>query len=827
MTHDPDQLNRFLKYKVIKGFREAGLPMTQPYLERIDFELGIIKQMGFDQYFLIVADLCRFMRSKKIKFLVRGSGCGSCVVWGLRISHKWLDPIQYGLPFERFLNPSRVTMPDLDIDIQDDRRHEVVTYTLEKYGRDRVARIITFGTMGAKVAIADTCRALQIENYQEVAAKITALIPAGKGEDGKNIRIADELKRNEALREQQKLYPQVFEMAQKIEGKVRHASIHAAGIIIAPDVITKYAPLFFKGNPDNRSEEDNFPTIQWDMYDAEERGMLKMDFLGLKTLRVIDQTERQIREVQKARGEAPTFDIDEIDRYDDPAWRVLAAGQTAGVFQIERGFVRNFARRMSLMRKDPWQLAILISIIRPGMMDTGATEEYLKRASGKSAPTPLDALLEETLRGNFGLFVFQEDCMWAAVRMAGLSLSKADELRRAIGKKKPKDMAAIKPEFIQGCIKNGATLERAEFVWQNMETFGRYGFNNAHAAAYGMVGSYQTAYLKANWPVLYMTNLINSEAGVGNKDDGYNCKVAEYVEESRMMGLKVLKPCVLKSQAMCHPVWPNQIRFGLSLVKKVSSGAVAWVGQKCRDAVSLKDFMLKSLSIELNERNEERPHVMVGKGDLEGLALSGALDVFEGNRSRILAMLPTLQELAKGFHEQSCKVRAGKGARMRKTPEAVMQTLEAYRIEDDDIPNEMTLERQLEREREVTGCYLSDSPFTPYKSAIDQWVTCTVGEILQGHAEQPMIFVAVLTKFREIVVKNGKNAGQTMAIMQWGGVDGDVETAAFSRQWADIKAKPGGVEKGKVYLVMVTPDRDGVRVNIKDILRLSNCGYAD
>jgi DNA polymerase-3 subunit alpha len=459
MTHDPDQLNRFLKYKVIKGFREAGLPMTQPYLERIDFELGIIKQMGFDQYFLIVADLCRFMRSKKIKFLVRGSGCGSCVVWGLRISHKWLDPIQYGLPFERFLNPSRVTMPDLDIDIQDDRRHEVVTYTLEKYGRDRVARIITFGTMGAKVAIADTCRALQIENYQEVAAKITALIPAGKGEDGKNIRIADELKRNEALREQQKLYPQVFEMAQKIEGKVRHASIHAAGIIIAPDVITKYAPLFFKGNPDNRSEEDNFPTIQWDMYDAEERGMLKMDFLGLKTLRVIDQTERQIREVQKARGEAPTFDIDEIDRYDDPAWRVLAAGQTAGVFQIERGFVRNFARRMSLMRKDPWQLAILISIIRPGMMDTGATEEYLKRASGKSAPTPLDALLEETLRGNFGLFVFQEDCMWAAVRMAGLSLSKADELRRAIGKKKPKDMAAIKPEFIQGCIKNGATLE--------------------------------------------------------------------------------------------------------------------------------------------------------------------------------------------------------------------------------------------------------------------------------------------------------------------------------------------------------------------------------
>ena len=376
--------------------------------------------------------------------MVRGSGCGSCYVWGLAISHKWLDPIRYKLPFERFLNPSRVTMPDLDIDIQDDRRHEVVEYTVRKYGQERVARIISFGTLAAKAAIKDLARALELPDYQNLAEKITLAIPGGK------VRLADEIQKNELLREYAAAYPQLFEMARRVEGKARHASVHAAGVVIAPGEMTRYLPLHFDGSPNSRSAEDWEPTTQWDMYDCEERGLLKMDYLGLKTLRVIDRTVAMINEDRAARGEPPGFDIDEIDRWDERAWKLIDEGKLAGVFQVERQYVRNFARQMNLKRKDEWQLAVLLSIIRPGMMDAGMTQVYLNRAMGKEPPTPLHASIQHTLQNTYHLMVFQEDLMRVCRDLAGFSMSEADEVRRAVGKKLPEKLAKIKPSFVAG-----------------------------------------------------------------------------------------------------------------------------------------------------------------------------------------------------------------------------------------------------------------------------------------------------------------------------------------------------------------------------------------
>lgn len=829
------EVDEFLRFKVLKGFQERKLPQTQPYLDRIRDEGLVICQTGYAPYFLIVADLCRFMRERGIRFLVRGSGCGSCYVWGLHISHRWLDPIQYKLPFERFLNPSRVTMPDLDIDIQDDRRHEVVEYTVQKYGKDRVARIVSFGTLGAKAAINDVFRALDIPDYKTVAERVTAAIPTGK------TSLNEAIEASELLREMEGNYSEAFRLARKVEGKTRHTSVHAAGVVIAPDDMTKFMPVHFDGNPANRKPEDWEPTTSWDMYDCEDRGMLKMDYLGLKTLRVIDESVAWINYIrQNALGQTPDFDIDTIDRYDDKAWKLLAEGRLSGVFQVERTFVRNFARRMSLIRKDPWQLAVLISIIRPGMMDAGTTEVYLKRCMGQESPTPLHPKLEATLKENFGLLVFQEDCMWVARDIAGFSMAEADNLRRAIAKKKPKDMEAIHPKFIKGCLEFGKITEaEGENIWQNMVTFARYGFNNAHAAAYGLVGSYQTAWLKANWPLVYMTCLVNSEAGVGNKEMGYNAKVAEYVEEARSMNIQVLPPCIKMSGSMCSVDWKRQaIRFGLGMVKRVGSSAVEWILQHARQANSFKEFVLACYSIEeveVTKKNKKegtetkvrewKTYTQAGKADLEALIQAGAFDVYDPDRERLLAMLEKLQDLATKYWEQTCKIKNGKKPRL--TPEQVKAEIDAYVVEEHLVPHQ-GLESRLQTERAYTGCYLSDSPFAPYRNFMAQYEPVTVEEIAANEYQPGAFIGAILRDYRAVIVKNGKNKGQEMAFLTLTGIDGDFDVVAFSNAWKTVKeakdqnGQPIPIDRGAVYLVQVSPDRNGQSATLASLTRLSN-----
>ena len=822
--------------------------MSQAYLDRIDFEGKVICETGYSAYFLIVCDLCDFMRHSGIRYLVRGSGCGSCYVWGLGISHKWLDPIQYKLPFERFLNPDRVSMPDLDIDIQDNRRQEVVAYTVAKYGKERVAQIISFGTLGAKVAINDVARALDIPDYQMVAARVTAAIPSGK------TTLNESIAASELLREMENNYPEVFRLARRVEGKTRHTSVHAAGVVIAPSDMTDFMPVHFDGNPASRDPGDWSPTTSWDMYDCESRGLLKMDYLGLKTLTVIENTVCWVNYIrQYALNQAPDFDIDSVDRFDDKAWKLLADGKLSGVFQVERSFVRAFAKRMSLMRKDPWQLAVLISIIRPGMMDAGTTEVYLRRAMGQEPPTPIHPLLEKTLRENFGLLIFQEDCMWVSRDLAGFTMAQADNLRRAVSKKKPKDMAKIHPKFIAGCIEHSKITEvEAEKVWQDMATFARYGFNNAHASAYGLVGTYQTAYLKANWPIPYMTALINSEAGVGNKEQGYNAKVAEYVEESRTMGIPVLPPCIKKSGTMCSVDWKNQsIRFGLEMVKRAGSGAVEWIMKHARHANSFKDFILACYSIEqvkvtkkakgdepASESLAWKSYTQAGKADIEHLIFAGAFDVFDEDREKLLAMVEPLQDLASKYWEQECKVRNGRGARLRIKPEDVKAEIDAYQI-DEHMVAHMGLEARLQKEREVTGCYLSDSPFTPYRQVIAEYTTCTTEDIRRGEGEDGRrftggTFAGILRDYREITVKNGKSKGEQMAFLTFCGIDGDLEVVAFANAWA-VAMKPVGqdgkiiekyIERGKAYLVQVSPDRSGKSAILGNMTRLSNTIYA-
>jgi DNA polymerase-3 subunit alpha len=812
--------DKFLRFKVYHRSETEGFPMTDVHKERIEFELGVIKQMTYAGYFLIISDLCDFMRSRGILYIARGSGCGSTVIWRLGVSHQWLDPVEYGIPFERFLNPSRVSMPDIDIDIDDTRRDEVVEYTIQKYGAERVAKIVTFGTLAAKMAINDMCRALNLPEYQKVAASITQFIPAGK------TTIKDALKDSEGLRDMQAKYPDVFEYAKRVEGKIRNSSIHAAGTIITPGPMTDYMPVAYWGDPAARTPAENFPTCQFDMYDAEERGHLKMDYLGLKTLRVIAQTTKAINTIRKLKGLPQDFDINKIDRRDQATFDMLAEGKTSCVFQIEKQFVRNFAKRMGLKRCDPWQLAVLVSIIRPGMMDTGMTEEYLKRANGDSPVTYPHPKLEEVLKGNFGILVFQEDCMWVARALAGFNLSEADDLRRGISKKKMKDMMRIKPEFIKGAIKEGVTEAEANEVWELIVTFGRYGFNNAHAAAYGMVISYWTAFLKRHHPLPFMMNMINSEAGSTSKEDGYNFKVCEYIEEARSMGLLIHPPCVKKSYPVCSiDLRDNSIRFGLSLIKKVSNKGVDWLMKHGRTADSFKDFILSGYEIRPNTKDIPAPYVKVGKGDLEGLILSGAMDCFEkGNRAKMIAMLPKVMDLCESYWEQLGKEQAGKKVRVKSAD--VKLALDTYNLEDDQYP-EVTLEARLEAEREVTGCFLSESPFQPYRGTIFAHCNCNPDDLLSGaFTSNSAVFAGILTKISPTVIKSGKNKGANMGFLGFTGTNGSsLECVVFSKEWERVNGKKGGLEKGKVYVAGVRRDERGSGFILNDATRLSNCGF--
>jgi len=887
--HAQTEEDQLLRFKVMQGFERFGLTSGPKYLERAEYELGIITSLGFSGYFLLVADLCRFMRENKIRFLVRGSGCGSVCIWSLGISHKWLDPVTLELPFERFLNPDRVSNPDLDIDIDDHKRHLVVEYCQAKYGHECVAKIGTFGTLGAKAALQDIARALRLPDYQTLAQRVSSSIPGGKG-----VKLADELQTNEFLQEQASLYPEWFELAQKVEGKVRQAGVHAAGIIISPGPLTDLLPLHWRGDSDGRKDEQSTPVTQWDMYDVEEFGMLKVDFLGLATLHVVEDAVATINAIRVAKGLPGDFDIDTIDQYDEATWAMLDRGDLAGVFQVEKDFVRKLSRRMNLLaRRDPWQMAVMVAMIRPGMLDTGQTDVMLRRASGEEEATPLHPLLKETLEKTHGILCFQEDVMLCSRDLSGFSMSEADVLRKGVGKKKPEFIAKMWPKFLEGAMQPrvrvtyeqggetremitkprnpelvklmaengmvlvaddhatvslqttsrpgadpvrryvgheilmpGASEEDTKHIWSLIEAHARYSFNSAHAAAYGVVLAYETAYLKAHYPLEYMKALINSESGKSDKESGYNFKVGEYVEEARCMGLTVLPPCVTRSAGLCRTVpAKNAIRFGLEMIKGVSGGAAEWIQKQCRDASGLVDFALKCFEVVKDEqRDRHTVRARVSKSDIEGLVHAGAMDIFNPDRCKLLALAPKVMELAKKYHTQQAKLLDG-STRLKILPEQIEAELNALFMEDDDPAIErLRLEQLLDMERQVTGCFLSQSPFDPFRDVMREYCTTSFSEIEAGEYTMTNT-IGLLKGFREITVKRGKSKGKSMAFMTFHGTGGTLEVTCFPRTWEAWSKDGIRIETNKVYLIQIERDTRGDSHLANNVRRLSDAGF--
>ena len=586
-----EERRRYLEAAAAEGRLKHPIP---DYEQRLSFEIEMIKQMNFSSYFLIVWDLIKYARDHEIPVGPgRGSVVGSLVAFSMRITE--IDPLQYELFFERFLNPERIAPPDIDMDFCMNRRAEVIDYVCRKYGRDSVCQIITFGTMAAKGVIRDVGRSLDIP-YAEVD-RIAKLIP-----NELNATIDKAIEQEPRLREEMK-NPQtsrLMEIAKRLEGLSRHASTHAAGVVIAPRPLVELIPLYKSNNEEL--------TTQYSMKDLETIGLLKMDFLALTTLTVLDHAVHRIRS-----EEGIDLDLSSIPLTDPKVYSLFAEGRTNGVFQFESGGMKAELKRLKPERFE--DLIALNALYRPGPMDM--IPDFIKRKHGLIEVHYLHPALEEILRETYGVIVYQEQVMQIASKMAGFSLGEADILRKAMGKKMLSVMTAMRDKFLQGARNNGIPEKTAVQVFDLMQQFAQYGFNKSHATAYALL-AYQTAYLKVHYPVQFMAALLSSE--IGNTK-----KIVMYIAECRDMGIPVLPPDINESELHFHSA-AGQIRFGMLAIRNVGEGAITSLLQyrKSRGRFrSLFHFCEEVDSRSLNKRV------------LESLIKSGALDSLGWKRSQL------------------------------------------------------------------------------------------------------------------------------------------------------------------------------------------------
>jgi DNA polymerase-3 subunit alpha len=642
----------------------------QAYQDRLDFEIELVKQMRFAGYFLIVWDFIRFARERCIPVGPgRGSAAGSLVSYALHITD--LDPLQYDLLFERFLNPERITFPDIDIDFCVRRRSDVISYVTDKYGRENVSQIITFGTMGAKAVIRDAGRALDMP-FNDVD-KIAKLVP-----NTINITLKEAIAQNPELKQLRDREPRVadlLQIAERLEGLARHASTHAAGVVISPQPLTEIAPLY-------KSNKDEI-TTQYAMDDLESIGLLKMDFLGLTTLTVIDDC---LKLVEQSRGEKIDFSTHSLD--DQATFELLGKGLTAGIFQFESRGMTDILRRYKPNRLG--DLTALNALYRPGPM--GMIDDFIARKNGKKRVTYDLPQMKEILEETYGIMVYQEQVMQIAAAIAGFSLGEADILRRAMGKKDPVKMAAMREKFLAGAKKKGVAEGKAAKLFDLIKEFAGYGFNKSHSAAYAYV-AYQTAYLKTHYAVEFMSALLSSE--IGNQD-----KMTFYLNECRDMGISILPPDVNSSNHNFTPAG-DSIRFGLCAIKNVGEAAIQSVMAARQELGRFDSIFQFCEHVDLR---------LMNKRVIESLIKAGAMDSLGARRSQMLAVLDRAIEGGGKRQREALSGQHGlfMGDSSCQPPAAV---------ELPDVPELAEAER-LAGEKEVLGFFVTGHPLEKYRSRI-------------------------------------------------------------------------------------------------------------
>ncbi|MGJ7903377.1 DNA polymerase III subunit alpha [Lysobacter sp. 1R34A] len=673
------------------------------YDERLEIELDVIIKMGFPGYFLIVADFINWAKDHEIPVGPgRGSGAGSLVAWALGITD--LDPLPYDLLFERFLNPERVSMPDFDIDFCMDRRDEVIDYVAQKYGRDRVSQIITYGTMAAKAVVRDAGRVLG-HPYGFVDG-IAKLIPNTLG-----VSLDDALGESEAAIKNPELASSeliaryrseddvrdLLDLARELEDLTRNAGKHAGGVVIAPSPLSDFCPLFAEHDGEGRGKS---PVTQFDKDDVEAVGLVKFDFLGLRTLTIIDWAVRAINKRRAREGLEP-LDITALELTDQATYDLFARGDTVAVFQFESRGMRELLKRA---RPDTFEdIIALAALFRPGPLGSGMDKDWVDRKHGNAEVTYPHDSLEPVLGPTYGVIVYQEQVMQIAQVLAGYSLGGADMLRRAMGKKKPEEMAKERAKFEAGCAERNIPAKQASPIFDLMEKFAEYGFNKSHSAAYALV-AYQTAWLKRHYPAEFMSATCSSD--MDNTD-----KVVNFLDEARVMGLTVLPPHVNESDYMFEAIDANTIRYGLGAVKGVGRGVCEAIVEARRAGPfdDLLDFCKRVDTGKLNRRA------------LEALAHAGALDGLGRNRATLMLQLPEVLKAT----DQLAKERAAGQVSLFGGFEAAAPALHLDLPQADEWP----LAQILHGERETLGHYLSGHPFDPYRDELRSLVGTDLGEL--------------------------------------------------------------------------------------------------
>ena len=709
------------------------------YRERLNFEIGVIKGMQFSGYFLIVADFINYAKDHGIPVGPgRGSAAGSLVAYALKITD--LDPIRHGLLFERFLNPERRSMPDIDVDFCIRGRDQVIRYVKEKYGSDKVAQIATFGTLKAKAAIRDVGRALGF-SFAETDA-IAKLVPAPK--QGFDYSLSDAIKMEPRLQEMMKSDPRVQNLinhARRLEGLTRHASTHAAGVVLSKLPLVDYLPLCV--------DKEGGIVTQFGMESVEKIGLIKFDFLGLKTLTLIHDCLKLIHA-----GRGAEIDINNLPLDDKNTYRLLCSGNTTGVFQLESTGIREMTVKI---RPNCFEdLVAILALFRPGPLDSGMTEEYIKRKDGKEKIRYLHPLLETILKDTYGVIVYQEQVMQIAQSLAQYSMGEADILRRAMGKKDPEEMASQRERFTQGARKNKIDPKKATEIFDQMETFARYGFNKSHSAAYALI-SYQTAYLKAHYPVEFMAALLSSE--MGDTD-----KVIKNLAECRERGIEVLPPDINESRAD-FTVVGDKIRFGLAAVKNVGEKAVEVVLEsREREGVfeSLFNFCRR---VDLSA---------VNRRVVENLIKCGAFDSAGVSRARMIAVLDeamkTGQSYQKGQQSNQIDIFDGLGGGWGNGSE---NSADSYPEVD-----EWSAQQQLVFEKESLGFYITGHPLDKYESALKKLTSGAIVNIREKPIAGEVKVGGVVTALK---LRNTKK-GERYASFQLEDKTGFIEVLV----WPDI-----------------------------------------
>jgi DNA polymerase-3 subunit alpha len=715
---------------------------------RLEYELKVIRESGYAGYFLIVQDFIREARRKGIPVGPgRGSAAGSMVSYALRITD--VDPLKFDLLFERFLNPERVSMPDIDVDFCFERRGEVIEYVRERYGRASVGQIITFGTLKARAALKDVARLLRIPPGD--ADRLTKLIPSGPAY---SLTIPEAAAKVPELRELVKadpVYARLVDLGARIEGIARHASVHAAGVVIAPGPLSEYVPVCTaptKGAGQAAEGEDAIIT-QYEMGALEQVGMLKMDLLGLKTLTVIHDAVAMIRE-----RHGVTLDLETLDLEDPAAYALLRSGRTAGVFQFESALANETLRAMKCDRFD--DLVAANALLRPGPLDAGMHLVFIRRKVGQEPVSYPHPSLREILEPTYGVITYQEQVMRIANVLAGFTLAEADVLRKAVGKKDAELIRQELGKFMERATALGHPRRLVEDIAGQIETFGRYGFNKSHSVAYSVL-SYQTAWLKAHYPAEFMAALLSSE--IGNTD-----KVVQYINEARELGLEVLPPDVAESGFKFTVVGDRRLRFGLGAIRNVGRGAIESI-LSSREQGPIRDLA------EFTGRLDLR---LCNKRVLESLIAAGALDSLGGHRSQLTAGLDAAlgeslllqQDRESG---QASLFGDGSGApphRSSALPETAPWT-EAER---------------LAREKEVLGFFISGHPLEPYRPEVELFGTRTTAT-LGAWSEHPVTIGAILTAVKRQI---SRKTGKEYARLVLEDFHGTAEAIVFPESWARL-----------------------------------------